>query len=624
MKPLTISPDQAVPLSVVTANAGNTALTFLSWDTEGGDAARINLLRPGQAVHVEARRDGEWKPAVAHFRVAPQQGGFDLTISGAPFADAQALRLVFPFSPRASATTIIPSAYAANGNFALPAIVSSPLCGPMVVRGPAGLRLTSTFEGSRSEQLPAGQRSEGSRSEEWVDWRIELPAQELAAGLTLTFRPLHLAPPAGLQDMQRWSRARRAWFNVWQVSADWGDPSRPFSAPAGVLANNVISDPVSACLFIYADSALLTPQLAEGISVLPALAHTLDWFLDNRTLESGQVISYYDHLTFLDSNPSLLIAAWDYVEASGDEKWLTARLERLEQVADYLATRDVDGDGIVEAVSSGDAGTLHEPARPANAYDCVNFGHKDAYSNALIYRAWRCMADLEKRLHRKAAAAEYSVLADKLKAAYFNAFYNPENGWLIGWISGDGARHDYGFPFLNCMAIDYGLVTAGQGREILARLDRKMKEAGFTRFDTGVPCCLMPVRREDYLQGLAGFGVPQREDGSDTFKQYCNGAVFPGDGFRWAVAHYAVGQQREGDIALDEMLERTGHGDIANGGFSCGVVDHFPDGSEFFTWDGEPSGYEGMLSHAWYFVQAVALREPELRARLYRPLDSMP
>ncbi|MEI6393536.1 MAG: hypothetical protein WCT12_20830 [Verrucomicrobiota bacterium] len=37
--------------------------------------------------------------------------------------------------------------------------------------------------------------------------------------------------------------------------------------PAGILANNVVSDPVSCLLHLWADQALLTPRFAPDINV---------------------------------------------------------------------------------------------------------------------------------------------------------------------------------------------------------------------------------------------------------------------------------------------------------------------------------------------------------------------
>src|SRR6185503_11855715 len=125
-------------------------------------------------------------------------------------------------------------------------------------------------------------------------------------------------------------------------------------------------------------------------------------------------------------------------------------------------------------------------------WDALNCGGKDSYSNALIYRAWRCLADLEAKLKRDKQQARYTQLADRLKASYVKTLFNPKTGWLAWWKSEDGELHDYASPVINGLAIEYGLVEPAQGREILARLRKKMQEVGFTRFDLGVPPMLVP------------------------------------------------------------------------------------------------------------------------------------
>jgi hypothetical protein len=59
------------------------------------------------------------------------------------------------------------------------------------------------------------------------------------------------------------------------------------------------------------------------------------------------------------------------------------------------------------------------------------------------------------------------------------------------------------------------------------------------------------------------------------------------------------------------MLQRQQSGGFQNG---------HGNGGEFLTWEGKPCGYEGHLTYSWSFLQAVLLREPQFRARLYRPL----
>ena len=63
------------------------------------------------------------------------------------------------------------------------------------------------------------------------------------------------------------------------------------------------------------------------------------------------------------------------------------------------------------------------------------------------------------------------------------------------------------------------------------------------------------------------------------------------------------------------MLQRQ-----AQGGFQNGAVNAWPKGIDWTTWDGKPAGYEGYLADSFRFLQAVLLREPKFRERLYRPM----
>jgi hypothetical protein len=71
------------------------------------------------------------------------------------------------------------------------------------------------------------------------------------------------------------------------------------------------------------------------------------------------------------------------------------------------------------------------------------------------------------------------------------------------------------------------------------------------------------------------------------------------------------------------MLARQEKGVFPNGGgFQNGVVNSYPQGAEFYTWDGETTGYEGHLTYSFSFLQAILLRQPEFRAKLFRPIYS--
>jgi Bacterial alpha-L-rhamnosidase 6 hairpin glycosidase domain len=625
----------SAPVVHFEADPTRARIPMLSWDTEGGGQAQKNLLRTGSAAGLRVRMDGQWRggeefptqveriseaetryrvalapETVLEWRLRSAAGALKMTLrlTGSAPSRLEGLELLFPFDPRVAATTLLPSSWDADGYLHLPAVVSAPDFGQML--------LTAAPRASLRGRLV------GSRANHTVDFTLELPIPRSGETISLSLDPVRLPVPAGLKDKSLWRAARRGWFNAFQPSAQWGDQGNHFSAPAGILANNVVSDPVSCLLHVWADQALLTPRFSSDIRLPNLVQRTVDWWLDNRTKPSGEVIAYWDHANMLDANASPLIAAWDYVEATRDRRWLARRIERLEFIAEYLVKRDVDDDGLVESTHSGNAGTLIEPMRAGSAFDTINAGHKDAYCNALIYRAWRCLSDLEKQLKRPEQQARYARRADRLKAAYARTFLNPKTGWLAWWKSEDGELHDLSSPMISSLAICYGLIEPPQGRQVLDRLWNKIEAVGFKRFDLGVPITLTPVRRGDYLMGISGCGVPTKEDGSDTFGQYLNGGCLVLDAVHLITALHIVGEGAKGDRILHAMLDRQERGVFPNGGgFQNGVVNEYPHGAEFYTWEGQTCGYEGHLTYSFSFLQAVLLREPAFRARLLRPLQ---
>jgi hypothetical protein len=615
----------------VDTDAAQAAVSFLSWDTEGGNRASMNLLRA--PLTVQFGRDSSGQPAASTGREAFGENGVRYRIRAPHGSEMtwevraeggavrmsfrgpcpEEARLVFPFDARMAATTVLASEWSDDGSLRLPAIVSAPDFGQMLLKCAKQPSLTGRLEGSRAKHT--------------VDFIVELPVLREGKTCSLDFEPVWLPMPEGFRDETRWRQARRGWFNVFEPSARWGDPGHPFSAPPGILSNNVISDPVSCLISLYADQAFFTPEAAPGVSLAAHVRRTIDYWLLDKTRPTGEVVAYWDYGDMLDANASPVIASWDYVESTGDETWLKQRIGRLEFIADYLAKRDTDNDGLVECTHSGNYGTLMIPARSASAYDTINAGYKDACSNELTYRAWRCLADLESKLHRAEQQRRYTQLADRLKAVFFETFHNPGTGWLAWWKSKDGEVHDLACPMINSLAVEYGLVDPDQGREILRRLWKKMEDVGFKRFDLGVPLTLVPVRKGDYLQPKSGepassvCGAPEREDGTDTFTKYLNGGCCVSDAVHFITALYIAGETEKGDRILNAMLERQVRGAFPNGGgFQNGVVDKYPLGAEFFDWEGNTCGYEGHLTYSFSFLQAVLLHEPAFRSRLFRPL----
>ena len=365
------------PIFHLELDKARAAVPFLSWDTEGGERAEDKPLARKVAAGAPRPHRGISGIQVAAFKHRDKNAGggrtryrlavapdaeliwtidraFDrltMTVAGqgSGLRKVEAVEMLFPFDPQVTPTTIIPQAWDEENCGKLPAVISSPDFGQMRLEDPAHAGLKARLEGSRKEHT--------------VDLILEFPAVGAGETYTLHLAPVHLPAPVGLVDKALWQTVRRGWFNPWQPSSRWGEQDRPFSAPAGILSNNVISDPVSFALPFYADQALWTPEIAPGISMMTQVRRSIEWWLDHRMDPTGEVIGYWDYRHFLDSNPGILISAWDYVEATDDHDWLAKHIDRLEFLSRFVEGRDVDHDGMVEATQSGNYNTLKQPAR---------------------------------------------------------------------------------------------------------------------------------------------------------------------------------------------------------------------------------------------------------------------
>lgn len=616
------------------------AIMFLSWDTEGGECAVRNLLRDGEPARLRLCQDGAClecvtlpavlysSPGSLRYQIAlTPHGSLEWQITIEPDAltmsfccdeaglvEGQTLELLLPFDARVTATTLLPSFWQDDGRVHLPALIHAPDWGQLL--------LESDDETTLARLL-------GNYEVRAVDLVIELGHFAPRECRRLTLTPYRLTQPALIPDPQLWHQVRRGWFNVLTPLADTTDILQVGVSkvnnreihPAGMLGNEVISGCATCSLWFYADHVLWQPQLAPAINTADLLRRTLDIILKTRLGRDGSLVCYWmqkgDYSDFLDSHPSVLISVWDYVECTGDLAWLEHNLSSIELIAYYLVRRDIDYDGLVEAVQSGNSGTLLDPQRGCSWWDAINAGHKDGYSNALIYRGWCCLAELEQRLGRTSQAQLWRQYALKLKGAYARTLLNPAGSWLGWWRSADGQLHDLASPLINAMAIEYGLVDARLSRTILTNLQQKMALVGFRRPDLGIPSILAPIPRADYLLGypVGACGTPGAADGSDTFGQYMNGGIHAGHTLPYLAALYLLERGAEADAILDAMIARQQLGLFQNG-----VWGKSPYGAEWTTWDGQPSGADGYLADNYRFLQAIFLREPSCRTLIYRPL----
>ena len=501
-------------------------------------------------------------------------------------AGNSSLSLVLNFNPPINHATLL-GMMNDDGSVRLPALLHLPDQGTLRITSGVGAGLALGYDAFRYP--------EGQQENDFV--KVTFPAASAARpqiDYSLEVVAIHPSVPELEQD-PRFDGFRRNWLNIFQLNPR-----------LRVLANHAASDPCAFTVFEYSSVAVRTPPLAPGLTALDLIRATLDRYLSGMKAYGMAGYAPNDPTTrfdYLDTYPSLITAAWDYVRGSNDEAWLEKNYAGLKDWAGKMLAMDQDGDGLLEYPASGNSGSWPQriALRPANWWDTIGFGHKDAYSNALAYHALLGMADLARRVNKPDEAQLYSSRAEKLRSVYFSTFYNPATGVLAGWKSADGKLHDYYFIFVSAAAITYDLLPQDKANQIMDRLLAKMREVGYTHFEYGLPGNLIPVRREDYVDHDKRFGGPAKADGSDGFEIYENGGATACYAYFTLQALYQLGRHKEADAMLLPMLQG-----FEKGGFQ-GTA---PNGMSYDwkAWDGSPHGYEGLLVDGYQALLAVLSR----------------
>jgi hypothetical protein len=406
---------------------------------------------------------------------------------------------------------------------------------------------------------------------------------------------------AGIEKDPRFDGFRRSFLNIFQVNPR-----------LQMLANNASSDIVPFTVFEYSEVALRAPPLAKGLTCLDLVRMTLDRYLAGtkgygqpgygKVTEGADIVPWTTPYTSADTYPSLLIAACNYIVGAKDWKWAKTNYTRLADWAREMMETDRDGNGLIEYAASGNYGDRPTAGRrPSNWWDTINFGHEDAYANALAYRACLLFAKVTSELGHKEDSALYLGKAQRLRAAYVPAFLNPETGILAGWRSADGTLHDYWFTFVNGVAIAYGLVDDNDARRIMDNLVRKMAQVGYTNFNLGLPGNLVPVHKGDYAFHNTPpevHGVPRLEDGSDGFQFYENGGATGCFAYFTVKALYQIGRVQEARRIFNPILRSYAAGEFQGFG---------PNGlsKDWRDWSGGCHGYEGFLVDSYLALLAV-------------------
>lgn len=393
--------------------------------------------------------------------------------------------------------------------------------------------------------------------------------------ITYRFEPVTIYPENNkIQGDARFDGFRRNYINIFQVNPN-----------IRALANNSASDACAFTLFLYAEMAVHTPELVEGFTAMDLIRNTLEQYFEG--MKAYGMVGYHTSAAKFDSSdsmPSLIISACYYILDSKDKAWANKHYHAIKEWATKMIATDTNNDGIIEYGYSGNSGSWNKGQRgqSANWWDEINFGHDDAYSNALAYRACMMLVKVAAFLNEADDRNYFDAFAKKLKGNYYSRFYNAATGVLGGWRSEDGMLHDYYFTFVNSVAISYGLIEMGDAKQIMMALVKKMKEAGYTDFRLGLPGNLIPIAYDDYA------GKSERW-GYQHFQRYENGGATGCYVYYTIHALYQVGMKKEAEEIFMSMMESYKDGSFQG---DCEGSDMTKD---WKTWKGECWGYEGFL-----------------------------
>jgi hypothetical protein len=421
------------------------------------------------------------------------------------------------------------------------------------------------------------------------------------SAVNYTFTVTSVYPRFPGVEEKKYDGFRRNYLNLYQVNPK-----------LQVLANNSCSDPCAFTLFLSSMLALKTPPLVDSLNALDVLRMSIERYLNgmkaygmfgyNGTWEdkdSGADNSKSQPYDYLDTYPSLVISACNYIRGSKDYKWAEMYYPKIREWMERQMKRDYNKNGLVEYELSGNSGSWNGVVRPANWWDTVGFGYEDAFSNALTYDALNLMVKVADILGKKDDAELYRHLARKLKQSYFKTFFNPKTGVLAGWKSRDGKLHDYYFLMVNIMAVYYNLVPEDRIKDIMMNLWNKMQEVGYNDFSLGVPGNLVSVRREDYTHPDPRWGGGKKEDGSDAFQRYENGGASLNWSYYTLKAFEKAGLNEQLQKITDGILSGIDAGEFQGSCTKGGMT------KDWKTWKGDCWGYEGFLCDGYLVLLAL-------------------
>ncbi len=583
------------PYYKIGLNPGEPAFGTFSVDSLGHQETTLNPLFPYRITSLLRYRATATPTRVAYRLQNGDQtpvwefsfGEKSLTITSRYVAGGnEPLELVF--DQKQNHATLLGLLVAASQQVQLPAVLHLPGMGSVRITGPPAGGVAYDARRFVTQPYVRLQFLAATQTRPTVSYQLDIAT-------------IYPALTPAQQTDPRYDGVKRNFINIFQLNPR-----------LRMLANNSSSDACAFTLYKYAELARHTPPLADGLTAMNLIQTTLDEYLrgkkaygltgfnkEDPDLAHADILGGELPYNHLDSLPSLVIAACQYILTTHDAAWADQHYAGIGGWLTELWQRDTTGNGLVKFQESGNSGSWTgntQRQRPANWWDTIGFGHEDAYANALTYRATRLFADVATQLNRPLDARTYRAWADKLKAAYYPAFYNPKTGVLAGWRSADGQLHDYYFTFVNSMAVLYGLVSDEHGNRLMDTILAKIKAVGFTNFGLGLPGNLVSVNKADYPEKQARWGYS--EDGVTGFQVYENGGATACFAYFTIAALQKLGRTAEANAILLPILDsmnKRGFEGLGPNGMS----------NDWKNWQGEPNGYEGFLVDSYLIFLAV-------------------
>jgi len=159
-----------------------------------------------------------------------------------------------------------------------------------------------------------------------------------------------------------------------------------------------------------------------------------------------------------DQNCLIIIATDDYISKSGDIKFATDNFAKLEKSINWLASKDTDGDLLVEE------------KQYAGWTDSVKKSGEVLYTNVCYYKALASMSHIATQIGDVDKANSYALWAELLKNQINKQFWFED--YYVDWID-NKVRYTYFSTDGNILAIEWGVADKEKSIKILEYIDKQ-------------------------------------------------------------------------------------------------------------------------------------------------------